>query len=431
MKKVVILGAGLTGLTLAWKLYQKFHNSIDITIIEAKQDIGGWIQTCRSSDMILDLGPKGFSSAGNGSYTLQLIKELQLEEELISANKTAHNKYIFSENKIKKLNKKHLFFRGLIPFILKDLFVQKHSQTDDSLHRFLSRHFSKKFLTNTLSPIITSIKAGNVDQLSAKETFPYFWDLEVKYGSLIKGLLKNKTSSIHQLFQKKTPTLFSLKEGLETLIHTLQQKTPATLLLSSPVTSININNKHTITVHTKNKQIEGDLCFYTLPLTLLPSLLSSKYDFIHKHIKYWNVSCMAFGWNSPFINPYHGYGMVIKKDEESQVLGIVWNSDIFPQQQPSPQTRLSVIFSGAPSQNEAYSVCSKALKKYLGISQKPHYVAYLQGEHSIPQLLPNFQITKSLLKQSLPQNFKIVGQNISGPGINNCIMSAFHTVSSL
>lgn len=431
MKKIVILGAGISGLTLAWKLHQKFQNSIDITIIEAQDKIGGWIQTKRFPNTILDLGPKGFSLQGNGFYTMQLLKELQLDKEIIPASKISKNKYIFSENKVKKLSKKHFFLYGLIPFILKDLLAKQHLKSDDSVYNFLSRHFPKKFLINTLDPIITSIKAGNINLLSAKETFPHLWNLEKKHGSIIKGILKNQSSIIQHLFQNRKINLFSLKNGLETLIHTLQEKTPVTLLLSSPVTSIVINDNKKITIQTKNKLIEGDLCFYTLPLTLLPSLLSSKYNFINNHIKYWDVSCMAFGWANPFLNPYQGYGMVINKNAESQVLGLVWNSNIFPQQQTKPQTRLSIIFSGAPSKNEAYKICFNAIQKYLGIFQEPDYSGYLQGKQSIPQLLPDFHITKSLLKQYLPHNLKIVGQNISGPGINNCIKSAFQAISTL
>ena len=54
MKKIAIIGAGLTGLTTAFYLRK---NNIDITLFESTQHIGGVIQTKEKDQFIWETGP--------------------------------------------------------------------------------------------------------------------------------------------------------------------------------------------------------------------------------------------------------------------------------------------------------------------------------------------------------------------------------------
>src|SRR5699024_11881348 len=59
---------------------------------------------------------------------------------------------------------------------------------DQSLGGFFRRRFGNELVENLLEPLLSGIYSGDVDQMSLMATFPNFYELEQKYGSLIKGL---------------------------------------------------------------------------------------------------------------------------------------------------------------------------------------------------------------------------------------------------
>lgn len=75
-KRIVIIGGGLSGLTLAYKLLQQ---NIDAIILEASPRIGGRIQTIHGvSDTPLELGATWFSDMH--PHLIDLLNELGLEK---------------------------------------------------------------------------------------------------------------------------------------------------------------------------------------------------------------------------------------------------------------------------------------------------------------------------------------------------------------
>ena len=59
MKKVIVIGAGITGLSAAWKLSECGHKAI---VIESEGQIGGLAKSVIIDDYILDIGPHSFFS---------------------------------------------------------------------------------------------------------------------------------------------------------------------------------------------------------------------------------------------------------------------------------------------------------------------------------------------------------------------------------
>ena len=74
MKKVIILGAGITGLSSGWKLSEK---GFDVTIIEKESEIGGLAKTINFKNNLVDLGPHSFFSEDKEIYdsVIDLFKD--------------------------------------------------------------------------------------------------------------------------------------------------------------------------------------------------------------------------------------------------------------------------------------------------------------------------------------------------------------------
>ena len=53
-RRVLILGAGISGLATAWYLKERFGNQLEITLIEKGLRVGGWIQTSRLGGFLFE-----------------------------------------------------------------------------------------------------------------------------------------------------------------------------------------------------------------------------------------------------------------------------------------------------------------------------------------------------------------------------------------
>src|SRR5690625_6000745 len=90
----------------------------------------------------------------------------------------------------------------LRPFLFSDIYSAKgklragmhlirsrsKTQKDQSLGTFLRGRFGNELVDSLLEPLIAGVYSSDIDQLSLQATFPIFYELEQKHGSLIKGL---------------------------------------------------------------------------------------------------------------------------------------------------------------------------------------------------------------------------------------------------
>jgi oxygen-dependent protoporphyrinogen oxidase len=78
---VIVVGAGLSGLTAAYRLQQ---GGATVTVLESRTAPGGRVQTERHGDYIVDTGPDALTS-GYASY-LRLVNDLGLADRLVDTS---------------------------------------------------------------------------------------------------------------------------------------------------------------------------------------------------------------------------------------------------------------------------------------------------------------------------------------------------------
>ncbi len=75
-KKIVIVGAGLAGLTTAYRLHQA---GADVHVYEARPRVGGRVFTVKIDENIAELGAQNIADGGEAENILRLVKEFGLE----------------------------------------------------------------------------------------------------------------------------------------------------------------------------------------------------------------------------------------------------------------------------------------------------------------------------------------------------------------
>ena len=93
--KVLIIGGGLAGLSSAWYLQKK---NIPYTLIESSKRFGGLIESHHEGGSIIEYGPDSFIT--RKPWALDLVRDLNIDDELIFVNKTNERIYIYLNNKL-------------------------------------------------------------------------------------------------------------------------------------------------------------------------------------------------------------------------------------------------------------------------------------------------------------------------------------------
>lgn len=430
MKTIVIIGSGISGLSAAWLLRNKFPHH-RILVLEKNAQPGGMLYVARSKGFHFDLGPKGFLTSGEGQWTLQLIQELGLSSKLVYNHPQAKQKFFHVHNKNHLISPQSLMKHGLCSSLLKDLFASKQTISDPSVEAFLRRHCSKKLFSHVIAPFITATKAGRCHLLSAQMHLPELLDREARHGSLVRSYLYDMLSHLISRRTKQHPSqLATLRSGMGSIIPHLVSKSQCILKLQHDVERIVLEPDHAM-IKTNQGNFKADLVIFTGSIEQLTQTFSKRSPVLEKLKQYitpWHISCFAMGWHRKQLLKQHGYGILFA--DRPPLLGCVWNSSIFPETFGN-RTCVSFILENRWHQDAAYSHCVAAANELLQISRMPDASALFSPDEGLPQHQPGFLPVREYMLSKLPKYMRIIGQNIYGPGLNHCIASAYQCVESI
>jgi oxygen-dependent protoporphyrinogen oxidase len=247
MKRIAIVGGGISGLTAAYELERARLAGVDIDwqLYEAGPRLGGTIETtCLETphgEFILEGGPDGWIS--EKPWARELAIELGLEDQLIYSNDATRKTYILLDNKLQPIPDR---MRMMVPEDLSALENSplfsaearhayadefgnaeqlKHSapNTDESVASFIRRHFGHEVLHKLAAPLLSGVFGGDVETLSVRAVMPQFVAMEREHGSLIAAL---RAKAAARGDQPPQPIFTSLRNGLASLISALVAKLP-------------------------------------------------------------------------------------------------------------------------------------------------------------------------------------------------------------
>jgi len=287
--KVAVIGGGPSGLSCAYYLKKRASelgvNSI--TLFEGSNRVGGWIRSqtlggdsgdvSSSPDRFLfDAGPRSLrGSTASALYTIRLIEELGLQEELISGSTASSKRIIYVNGKLEQLSlMSRLGLTTMIPAGISEMLKPKRKVDetgDESIYSFFARRFSVEVAEVMASALTLGIFGGNAKTLSIRTCFPMLCDVEQEHRSVILGMIgsslakRRQQQEPHQIkdseFVKATSKLsiFSFKSGLEVLTKTMaasfnnsssNHHLDCRMMLSTRVSSLSpLNNRKGVIVN--------------------------------------------------------------------------------------------------------------------------------------------------------------------------------------
>lgn len=409
-KRIVILGAGISGLSLAYYLSSR-SDLYEITLLEKKSRPGGWIETDASMGYFFENGPRTFL-ASKSLPLLSLIKELGLDSEIILSEKTAKGRFLWIDGKLKKTP---IFSLGLIKGVLREWRVPQSDLQDETVWDFACRRFNEEVALHFFDPLCIGIHAGDASFLSIRCCFPTFKSWEKVYGSLTKGFFKAP--------RFKGSYLFTLKRGVSTLISTLIEKSRATVFYDQEVKKLSFS-KQGVEIETAQNIFHADDCFSALPCSIVGGLIAPEL----LQIPLTGVTVVNLGYCKNVLRQ-KGFGYIVSSKERDEVLGVIFNSNAFPEQNRDKQeTRLTVKLRRTDLKNqEAVNIALFGLKKHLGIQIEPEMAKVSLAKEAFPQMGVGYREWIERVEKELQQKYprlKLVGNYLRGVGVSDCVARA-------
>ena len=441
--RVVIIGGGISGLSLAYFLLEQ-KPSLDILILESEKKAGGKIWTEKINGFLCEGGVNGFLD--NRPMTLELIAKLSLTP-LRSSDK-ARKRYIFSNSELHRLPESPVSFfsSDLLSFsgrlrVLWEIFVPQGKGGDETLADFARRRLGREAYEKLIDPMASGIFAGDPEDMSLKSCFPRIFELEQTYGSLIRAMIKLKKEA-KKTGKKVGPgpggVLTSFYDGMESVVNILTGHLRERLKTGARAVSVDRKKDGYIIYLSDGSSFEAETVVFATPAYETSEMvrgIDRNLSSTLNEIFYPSISVVCFGYKRDKIkHPLDGFGFLIPNREGRKILGTLWDSSIFPNRAPEGYVLLRSMLGGVRKSEFALQgedalmhVVMDELKDVMGIKVQPDFARIYTHKKGIPQYSLGHE--RKLEKISAIVNrlkgLYITGNAYRGIGVNDCIENSY------
>ena len=400
--KVVIIGAGITGLTAALELKQTETNFI---VLEKADRVGGVIRTKKENGFLFEGGPN--SGVASNPEVANLFESLGDECELQEANSSANKRYILKNGKWEAIPSSLTLAVKTPLFTLKDKFRilgepfrKKGANPDESLADLVKRRMGDSFLDYAIDPFILGVYAGDPHVLIPRYALPKLYNLEQDYGSFIGGAIKKKFETKTEEDKKATRKIFTAVGGLQEITEALYRKVGAEQFqLSAQSIAVQksedayiveyVQDGETKTIKTKNiiSTVSSNNLARIFPF------LNESYQSKLGNLNYAKVIEISIGFNKWNGFELDGFGGLIPFKEKRDILGVLFMSALSDDRAPEGGALFTVFMGGIRrpeiaewTDEEVKEALAREFIDLMEVDEfKPDLLRIVRYSHAIPQ----------------------------------------------
>ncbi len=445
MKKVVIVGAGIAGLSVAHALGKRGarQRGVDVVVTDAAERPGGNIQTERHDGFVCERGPNGFLDSAPA--TLDLVRDLGLEDRVQVSDDRARRRFIYRGGRLHEvpggpagfLKSGLLSWRGKLR-IAGEPWAAARPEGDETIHAFAARRIGREAADVLIDSMVSGVFGGNARALSLRACFPKMWEMETEHGGLFRALLARRRA-------RKTPRgpvgsplgrLTSFRGGTAELIDALARRSGAEVRLGARVASLSNGARYRVEVEGGNA-IEADAVVLAsggaASATIVRSLDAELAGGLAE-IPSAPMAVVCLGYDEARLpRPLEGFGFLVPRGEGLRLLGALWDSSIYPGRAPSGAALIRVMLGGAHDPGAAalddealVALARQGLADTMGIRAEPAFQRVFTHPLGIPQYVTGHLDRLARIDARLARHpgLAVAGNSFRGIAINNCIAEA-------
>lgn len=406
---VVVIGAGLTGLTTAYTLVK---NHCDVCVLERQNRVGGQIQTHREGDFTFESGPN------TGVVSWPEVTELfdDLDCTLQTAREDAKRRLIWKGDCFHELPCSITYALRTPLFTLRDKigilgepFRRKGTNPDETVGEMTCRRLGRSFLDYAVDPFLSGVYAGDPMKLITRHALPKLYNLEQNYGSFIRGSIAKMKEPKTPRDLKATKKVFSTQGGMSRLVEALTKAIGEERIRcgASEVTCLPIDDNDW---HISFRNPQGEICqivchkiITTVGAYELPEMLpvaSPRLMNAISNLRYAPIVQVSVGIKDTGSLRFNAFGGLVPTCEHQPVLGILFPSACFDGRAPQAGALFSYFIGGIrhpeileKSDDEICATVVETLHRMLKLPADVHpdMIHVFRHEHAIPQYEVNSQ----------------------------------------
>jgi protoporphyrinogen/coproporphyrinogen III oxidase len=464
-EKVVVIGAGISGLACAYRLKQL---GIPCLVLEAQERPGGLISTIRRNGFLFETGPQ---CPRFPPSAWQLVRELNLDTEFLAGDPGA-KRYIVRDGRLHRapfspggLIGTRLVGLGSKMRILTEVFgFSQPPLSEETLANFVQRKFGAEVLDYLVDPIISTVFFGDAHKMGMESAFPVLVEWERKHGSLVRGAIRARKSRQLAPSRDSTPleagtkpkretlrvtdrlpSLGSFRSGMAALPERLASELREGIRYSSRIACVEqVRNGGNAAKPgwqiglSSGEKLAAEHLVLAVPAYVAALLLENSAPQLAislKAIEYAPVCAVASAYHrSQVANTLDGFGFMFPRREGSETICTFWNSSMFPERAPEGQV-LMTSFAGRGTNNNGVAmhgdeyarVVETENASILGIKGQPLERVVWEDPRALPQYNVGHARRVAEIRnivRTIP-NLGIAGNFLGGRSIGDCVDLGF------
>ncbi|MBX7105399.1 MAG: protoporphyrinogen oxidase [Gemmataceae bacterium] len=445
MPRVVVVGAGISGLATAYHL-SRLRPDVEITVLESAHRPGGTIHTERSDGFVVEHGPNGFLDGVPS--TLELAREVGLGDRLVSASDASRkHRYLFLDERIRELPRGPGSFltSSLLPMsgklrMMMEPMIGRGPGGPESVAAFARRRFGRAAADVFIDALVTGIHGGDPELLDVRAAFPRLTRYERESGSVIRGVMaagREKKRAARARGESLQPQrMWSFRAGLRELIDAVVARLPAAPFCGVDVESVS-RSESSWHVHGNSQTWVADALVLACPAPIqarIMSQLDSALSDRLAEIVCNRIAVVALGFRAADVpRPYDGFGFIAPQNTRQDLLGVQWCSAIYPDRAPGGMVLYRALCGGWHRaevvdwpDDRLIAAVGHALRSAHGIDVPPAFARIVRWSPAIPQYMlghPERVAEIDRLAAGHPRLF-LTGNSFHGVALNDCTANA-------
>ncbi|KAF9629771.1 hypothetical protein BFW01_g10974 [Lasiodiplodia theobromae] len=375
-KRIAILGGGITGLTATYYASKRFPDAT-ITLFESTNRLGGVIDSVHTK-------------VGNGSMVCETgtrTLRANAPRAIVTLDLSPHHSVSLVGT--------------LLPALLHDAFrasPRSPSVDDESVLAFTTRRWGARAADDFASAVVQGVWAGAVERLSARACVAGLWEAEGRLveghgrsrlmagwlgsrktrkwggvvgemvragfrgggggegegedGRLLRGLREGEAGRLEGRLRMGEMSVYSFSGGLGMLTRALEGevrgRANVSVVTGAAVTGVGAREEGGVTITVGDVARDFTHVIAATPANHLVTAAKLPLPKMQEA----TVMVVTLCYARPRLNsPYHGFGYLVPRSVPSslnpeQAIGVVFDSDVLPDQDSASGTKITVVIGG-------------------------------------------------------------------------------------
>lgn len=430
--RVAVIGGGIGGLTAAHALCGA---GFDAHVLDAGARPGGVVGTTRVDGFLREHAASSFLG-GPPRGALALCEELGVPVE--RASPRAKRRWVFVDGELRAVPSNPLelartdllTWRGKLALLREPFAPKRVAGDDESIHAWAARRLGAEAARVFIAPLVTGIFAADSHDVSLEAGFPRLaaFDLD---GGVVRGFAKQAAQGLlaratGKASSKTARGMWAPVGGLGALVDALTTQLGTRVKSGVRVSALAPGDKGVLVDGERwdaavlaTSAADGSV----LTASAMPELSAKLRPFERSPIAlvYLGVSLHDVPASAD------GFGALVASGEDPRVLGIVFESTVWPDRAPAGHALLRCVYGGGRDpaavdvpDAELIELAIRDVARVLGADVAPAHASIVRWEHGLAQYpVGHRDQVRAAVAAGRTQRIALAGADYRGAGIND------------